>query len=733
MSSSTATIPHNTVSDTDMIDYYYVLKLERQWDLEKLRSGLKKALAEAQSRINAAKGENKERIERRIVWIRSARKIFTDLESKAKYDRELAEYERTATPEQKASAAGILTISELWALIDTGRYLDAAEAGKRLVNHEPKNDRAWEVYGYASYQWKDINTAIYAAEQAIQCNPRNAEYYSDAGGYLAAADRWDDAIVQLNKAIQLEPTNISYKLTLSNIHVQHESWDDAEAILKGVLSQEPSNQIAQSFMAIVIHDRAIGKIPQVDELAHQGKKKEARKLLKEIKDEFEKAQKLVENDPDMRELLTSNSIGVRRALGVNSYQRIFGFLLDSLFTLPGILLLCTGKTIAVVGGCIYLVVVLGYSWVYLAAKNNGQDLTKRISGMQIINDDSNSYPGVEKLIFRAILKPITLAAIFMAIVLAIIAAYIPTMFESDGFKVAGMIIGLIIFFTFGIFRMLWELLFITDKDLAPGLLGFVLFLHDKLTKTTVACSARDSIMNFSSYKWYGNSKEKIILLITAGLTIAILAISGFSLWKEAGQQSSQEIINPSSAPPIVDSSQKEQTSTPSNNGDSNPSTQQSTTPATSSPTTISSPSTSITKEDAVSLVKRWLNARSQMFAPPYNQEVGRDLATGKAYSDKVHGPSSDGTDTSTLEWLRKFDYYYAYNSTDIGEIISFRESGDEIILDMVVTDDRTQYDNKRKVVSKNSGKTKSVIRYRLKYDSDKWKISDIEELQKIVK
>jgi serine/threonine protein kinase len=141
--------------------------------------------------------------------------------------------------------------------------------------------------------------------------------------------------------------------------------------------------------------------------------------------------------------------------------------------------------------------------------------------------------------------------------------------------------------------------------------------------------------------------------------------------------------------------------------------------------------TPISKDEAVNLVQRWLNARSQMFAPPYNQEVGKELTTGKAYSDKIHGPSSDGTDTSTLEWLKKFDYYYVYNSSEIGDIKRFQQSGNDAILELSVIDDKIQYDRQRKVVPQNSGNSTSLIRYRLRYDYDKWKIADIEELQKV--
>jgi hypothetical protein len=463
-------------------------------------------------------------------------------------------------------------------------------------------------------------------------------------------------------------------------------------------------------MAIVIHDRAIGKLSQVDELAHQGKKKEALKLLKEIKSEFEKAQGLVENDPDMRALLTSNSIMVRRALGVNSYQRIFGFLLDSLFTLPGLLLICSNNTIAIVGGCIYLVVVLGYSWVYLAAKNNGQDLTKRISGMQIVNDDSNSYPTIQRLIFRAILKPITLVVIFMAIILVILAAYIPTMFEGDGFEIVGMIVGLVIFFTFGIFRLLWDLLFITDKDLAPGIMGFVLFLHDKLTKTTVACSTRDSTMNFSAYKWYGNSKEKIILLVVAGLTAVVLAFSGFMSFQGGGQQFSQGMNNnnPSSVSPVADSSQNEQNSSSSDsNSSSNSSTQQPSSenisPSTSEPNSSVSPTQDSSIPPAETISNYYQNLKNNNYEAAWNflpERMQNDLS--------LHPKGYE----SFREW------YNSIGSIDIDSINL--QSNDEKTATVNVSSEYTMKSNNRKL--------KLNLSYFLtKEANNEWKISKIKK------
>jgi tetratricopeptide (TPR) repeat protein len=700
---------YNTAATTDIIDYYRVLNLQPEWDLKKLGKAILDALKESQGRVNAAKGDKKEQLERRITWIRSARKIFANLESKAKYDQELADYKRTATPEQQAAAAGILTLPELWALIDAGRYLDAVEAGKRLVNHEPENDRAWEVYGYASYRWNDINTAIYAAEQAIRCNPRNAEYYSDAGGYLAAAERWEDAGIQINRAIQLEPTNVNYKLVLSEIYIRHEVWGEAEALLKGILSQEPSNQTAKSFMGIVFNDRAVAKLPQVNELIVQGKKKEARQLLKEVRSEFEQAQNLVDDDPDLRELLDSNSILVRRALGVNSYQRIFGLLLDGVLITPGLIMMLMNKPEMSIAGFIFTVLYLGYSWVYLAATNNGQDLTKRILGMQIVNDEENSLPTIGQLTFRSVLKPITLGVIVIAISCIIFASILPSMFSDNGFQVVGAIIGLALFLTFGIFKLLWDLLFITDKDFAPTGIGFFLFLHDKFTKTTVACSQKNSIMNFSTYKWYGNGNKKIILSILAGAMVLILSLVGMSLWRGAGQNLSQGIINPSSTPPVVDSNQQQQTTLPSNSdtANSNSSVQQSSPlNAPSSTPQVNNPSPSV-QQSSIPPTEMISNYYRNLKS--YNHQAAWGFLPERMQNDLSLHPKGY---QSFTEW------YSSIESIDINNISLQSDDGQNAIVN--VSSSYTMKSNKRLL--------KVNLSYFLtKETNNEWKISKIKK------
>ena len=48
----------------------------------------------------------------------------------------------------------------------------------------------------------------------------------------------------------------------------------------------------------------------------------------------------------------------------------------------------------------------------------------------------------------------------------------------------------------------FDLFFVTSKELMPNLFGFFLFMHERITKTTVINATQDDSMNFGEYHWY---------------------------------------------------------------------------------------------------------------------------------------------------------------------------------------------------------------------------------------
>lgn len=484
------------------VDYYQFLSLEPEWDTDRLRKALNDAFRGNQGRINTATREKREEIEQRQALIPKARKILLNPDSKAKYDLELADWKRTAPPGPVPAA---LTLQELWQLIDDGRYLDAVEGGKKLVQHTPNDYLAWEVYARANYYRKEYRTAVNAAEQAIRCNPQKAELYADAGEYLAADEQWDKAVLQLHRAIQLEPNNSGYKLNLASIYIGHEIYADAEALIKGVLSQEPSNSTAKYFMAVVIHDRAAERISEVVELSNAGKQGEARKILKEVQQNFDDAQKLVSDNIEFSEFLSDKSIQVRRWLGVNFYYRLFGFALDLVLAYCGLFIfaISADNVLAAIFALILPFAFWGYSWIWLAHKNSGQDLIKRLLGMQIVSDNQ-TLPSLGQLITRAIIKPFNFFSAYFVFGLIVTFSIFGEAFGEMWRGGLSMMtfIGIFIGMTFGSMRILWDLFFVTSKEVMPTFLGSALFLHEKLSQTTVVAANKNDVMNFDKYHWF---------------------------------------------------------------------------------------------------------------------------------------------------------------------------------------------------------------------------------------
>ncbi len=112
-----------------------------------------------------------------------------------------------------------------------------------------------------------------------------------------------------------------------------------------------------------------------------------------------------------------------------------------------------------------------------------------------------------------------------------------------------------------------------------------------------------------------------------------------------------------------------------------------------------------------------MQAKQRMFAPPYDQELGSQLTTGKAYTDKVRGPSSDGTPYSSLEWLRQYGFQYKYGIQSIENITRFESGGDQASIEVQILEDARLYNKSGIIQPKRSGMERKIVRFILKKDS----------------
>ncbi|MEM1393195.1 MAG: IMS domain-containing protein [Cyanobacteria bacterium P01_D01_bin.116] len=130
---------------------------------------------------------------------------------------------------------------------------------------------------------------------------------------------------------------------------------------------------------------------------------------------------------------------------------------------------------------------------------------------------------------------------------------------------------------------------------------------------------------------------------------------------------------------------------------------------------------SITKESAIAVLNRWQDAKREVFAPPFNRNLGAELTTGEAYRKNIGSGSS-------LEWLSKNNSYYRYGVQSIDSVEKFAASKDRATIEIIFTEDRKFYRNGKIVPGENTSFDTRLVRYSLRLENGQLKISDYETI-----
>jgi hypothetical protein len=134
---------------------------------------------------------------------------------------------------------------------------------------------------------------------------------------------------------------------------------------------------------------------------------------------------------------------------------------------------------------------------------------------------------------------------------------------------------------------------------------------------------------------------------------------------------------------------------------------------------------SFTQQEAVNLLERWQNAKSQIFAPPFNKELGAELLTGKSYYDNIGNPEG------SVAWLQDNASYYTYDLQSIDSVENFAVNEDYATIEVIVTEQRTLYNQYGNIDGDASGFDTRLVRYNLESENGQWKIADYQTIEKI--
>lgn len=116
----------------------------------------------------------------------------------------------------------------------------------------------------------------------------------------------------------------------------------------------------------------------------------------------------------------------------------------------------------------------------------------------------------------------------------------------------------------------------------------------------------------------------------------------------------------------------------------------------------------------------WLNSKSKIFAPPFDQSLIKSLTTGPLYADltKPNGP---------IDWLKSNNSYYSYSGASIDRVSAFSSQGGRPSLKVTISEDRVLYGRNGKPDPNESGRsTKTWIYFFIREDGT-WKIHDYRQ------
>ncbi len=127
----------------------------------------------------------------------------------------------------------------------------------------------------------------------------------------------------------------------------------------------------------------------------------------------------------------------------------------------------------------------------------------------------------------------------------------------------------------------------------------------------------------------------------------------------------------------------------------------------------------LSQQQAKQIVEKWLNVKSEIFAPPFNRDLADQVvAYGPLWSDLT---KPDGS----IQWLIKNNSYYTYSMIRINRVIEYQPSPSTPSITVSVTETSNLHSPRGTETKTNTANWL----YTLKKESGSWKILDYRKKQ----
>lgn len=260
------------MAEPDPIDYYNLLGVDASADEDRIRGAILEQRRTWVRRQNAPSIERQRQAEDKIKEIAAAEEVLLDANRRDAYDRSRRAAliappkvaldkpappppppppPTQAPPHSPPPPDRIDWMARATDALRQGDLRSARYAATEATERSPGNAQAWVLRGTVSRADNRLDHAIYEFGEAGRLAP-SAETYSHLAGVNEAAGQRDEAAAAYQAAVAVDPVAIGPTIAMANFWVRQSQPNTAVDILSPLLQRNPTDQTAANALGFAM-------------------------------------------------------------------------------------------------------------------------------------------------------------------------------------------------------------------------------------------------------------------------------------------------------------------------------------------------------------------------------------------------------------------------------------------------------------------------------------------------
>ena len=234
------------------IDYYDLLSVPRNATGDAINEAVKKAMRQWRKKTEAADLEIRQSAEQRIKQIEEARATLTDPGRRQAYSSKLEREGVKSAEAVPAAPAGGTWLSKAKEYVGRGDFHSAAYAAREATQIAPNDADAWSTRSLANQGLNRLEDAWYEAQQAVELEPTNPDHHFNLGSVAENMGRYEQAISFYRRAANIDPSQPMYELAIGSVYLDVEEPERARQVIEPIQRRYPDHEAANAYLAMAL-------------------------------------------------------------------------------------------------------------------------------------------------------------------------------------------------------------------------------------------------------------------------------------------------------------------------------------------------------------------------------------------------------------------------------------------------------------------------------------------------